>query len=310
MSGQLYGYADVGRMGLGHGLLAYGRCVVWCHDNNAQRIAPRWLRLRIGPYLRRERDKRFYYPLFQTGAQIGGWERLRLLLTAPRFSDQTEKPPAGFSPQNDTIVVFENAQSGNEAKYFHEIAGRSAIVRPALIDMTRPRYRPAPSTCPHIALHIRGGDFQAVDVSALKSGVHNIRLPQSWYADMLSGLRAGIGQDLPAIIYSDCSDEEIAGTLMLPRVTRAPRQESITDMLAMGQAEALISSGSGFSRWSAYLGQIPRLCYPGQRVVRTLDENQALELEPECETARDIPADFCDFIRVRLAAQKPGGVAF
>ncbi len=29
MAGALYGYADVGRFGLGHGLLAWGRCVVW-----------------------------------------------------------------------------------------------------------------------------------------------------------------------------------------------------------------------------------------------------------------------------------------
>lgn len=299
MPGKLYGYADVGRMGLGHGLLAWGRCVVWCHEQRVPVIAPQWLRPRIGPYLRRERDKRFYYRLFHTGRQVGGMRRLRLLASAQRLAAETELPPPDFQPEQDTIVVFTNLISGNERTYYHEISGHSQIVREALIDMTRPRFRPTLIREPHIAIHIRGGDFATPgDLSMLKSGRHNQRLPMTWYGDMLDGLRQRLGDELPAIIYSDCPDAELSPLLKLQGVRRSRCNEAITDMLAMSEATVLISSGSGFSRWGSYLGQVPRLCFPGQRVVRTLGPVAGgVDLEPECEVGDDTLETFCQSIR-------------
>ncbi|MGH6908421.1 MAG: hypothetical protein ACREDX_11255, partial [Aestuariivirga sp.] len=184
MTGAFFGYADVGRVGLGHGLLAWARCVVWCDDRGAPVIAPRWLRPRIGPYIRRERDKRFYWRLFRAGRQIGGLRRLKLLATADRLSAQTELPEIGFRPTKNTVVVFKNAVADNERKHFHEIAGKSAIVREALIDITRPRFLPPPPREPQIAIHVRGGDFSLpASIETIKGGRHNVRLPIVWYVE-------------------------------------------------------------------------------------------------------------------------------
>lgn len=301
MAGGLFGYADVGRVGLGHGLLAWARCVVWCHDRDARVIAPRWLRLRIGPYLRRERDKRFYYRLFRTGRQIGGWSRLRLLVTADRLNAETQMPLPGYRPARSTVVVFANALADNERKHFHEIVGRSGIVREALIDMTCPQFLPPSPRTPHVAIHVRGGDFATpAGIETIKSGSHNLRLPVDWYVEMLAGLRRRLGVDLPAVVYSDCPDAEIAPLFALPRVARSRYKDAITDMLAISGASVLISSGSGFSRWGSYLGQVPRLCFPGQRTVRVLGPVEGgIDLEPECETAGEVPASFCKPIAVR-----------
>lgn len=292
----LYGYADVGRFGLGHGLLAWGRCVVWCHQRNAPVIAPRWLRLRIGPYLRRERDKRFYYSQFRTGRQIGGLRRASLLALADKCSAQSQLPPPGFRPTRDTVVVFSNSPADNERKHFHEIVGASRIVREALIDMTRPRFLPSPPRERHIAIHLRRGDFATPgNISVLKRGLHNQRLPITWYVEMLTGLRQHLGDKLPAIVYSDCQDAELKPLLELEGVRRSSNKKAITDMLAISQAHVLISSGSGFSRWGSYLGQVPRLCFPGQREVRTLGPvKDGVDLEPECKTAAEIPEPLCE----------------
>ncbi len=45
---RLYGFPDMGRTGLGHSLLAWGRCAVWCRETGAIMLAPRWLRPRSG----------------------------------------------------------------------------------------------------------------------------------------------------------------------------------------------------------------------------------------------------------------------
>ena len=76
-----YGWTRLGRYGLAHGILAWARCVVWCEQTGAAMIAPFWFKPRIGPWLRRERDRRTYFKLFHAGRAIGGLRRLALLAT-------------------------------------------------------------------------------------------------------------------------------------------------------------------------------------------------------------------------------------
>lgn len=299
-----YGYADVGRYGLGHGLLAWARCVVWCHDHDAKVLAPRWLRLRIGPLLRRERDKRFYAKLFVRGEQLGPFERTWLLLTRPRRNVLDLAPQERASLADGTVVVFRNRVTGNEAAHFHEIVGRQQLVKARLKAMTRSRFHPIQLGQPHLALHVRGGDFvRPSSMDALQLGQQNQRLPVSWFADMVSGVRRRLGVQLPAIVYSDCPDNEIAALLKLPQVSRSSYLESVTDMLAMSEATVQISSGSGFSRWGAYLGDVPRICFPGQRHVRVLRHGPEgmPDREPEAMLADDLPESFIDHVRERVS---------
>jgi hypothetical protein len=295
---QLYSYPVVGRFGLGHSLLAWARCVVWSADHGAQRIAPQWLQPRIGPYLRREIDKRFYHGLFRSGSQIGGSKRLFLLATAKKVKIENWQMAHDFI--GPTIVVFENLKTKNEATFLKDILGRSVMVRDALVDMTRPKALPPVTPFAHLAIHVRGGDFTVVKDKALYStGVHNLRLPSYWYVSMLSELRKNLGFNLPAIIYSDCSDFELRELMSMENVKRAKKAGAVTDMLAMASAPVMISSGSGFSRWGSYLGQVPRICFPGQRAYRVLEPNIGVELEPECESS--IPQSFISHIKSSIA---------
>ena len=303
----LYAMAVTGRFGLGHGLLAWGRSAVWAKKNNATLIAPNWLQLRVGPYLRRERDKRFYYKLFQSGQQVGGMRRIALLLRANRLRvEQFASLPEQDHRARDTIVEFHNAVGDNEAKYFHEIFGHAQLIHAALLDMTKGRYRPHSIKQSHIAVHIRGGDFStAATPSQLLNGGHNLRLPIEWYVEMLQALRNAIGVEVPVIVYSDCADAEIASVLQLPNSTRSSNTQSITDMLAMAQATVMISSGSGFSRWGSYLGQVPRICYPGQRGVRVIGPlSDIIECEPEVLRGQYLPNQFIEAVAQRFSADK------
>jgi hypothetical protein len=300
----LYAMAVTGRFGLGHGLLAWGRSVVWARKNNATLIAPNWLQLRVGPYLRRERDKRFYYRLFRSGQQVGGIRRIALLLQAKRMRveecETLTQPSHGTS---DIIVEFHNAVADNEAKHFHEIFGHAQLVHAALLDMTKPRYHPHSGEKPHIAVHIRGGDFAiAASPDQLLKGGHNLRLPVEWYTEMIQALRNTVRIEVPVIVYSDCADMEIAPVLQLPNSKRSETRQSITDMLAMAQATVMISSGSGFSRWGSYLGQVPRICYPGQRGVRVIGPvRDSTENEPESLNGRDLPMQFKNLVVERFS---------
>lgn len=296
MNPTLYGHADVGRFGLGHSLLAWARCVVWCHRSGATMLAPRWLRLRVGPYLRRERDKRNYFLLFSGDGYVGGLRRAWCLWRYPVVD--VESAAALATPQPGTVVVFHNALADNERKHFHEVHGYAKLLHRELTRITRPAYRPAAPARPFIAVHVRMGDFSApADAGGIRPGVHNVRLPVEWYAQMLVAVRRGVGAEVEALVFSDGDDVSLAPLLRLPATQRPPRRQSITDMLSIAQSGLLISSGSGFSLWGAFLGEVPRICYPGQSVVAAhLDPM----MEVECETADDLPPAFAAALRSRL----------
>lgn len=296
----LYGYAVVGRYGLAHSLLAWARCWLWCQERGVPMLAPDWRHLRIGPLLRGERDSRQYHRLFKFDDYVRGLRRAYLLQAAKRIPAESCMPAELTSSSSRRILVFKNRLSLNEETHFQEVVGRAGLVRDALTAMTRPKFRPAKAAMPHIALHVRMGDFgHARSLEELRAGAKNSRLPVSWYRSMLQGLRAQLG-DVPAIVYSDGNDESLAALLTLKRVQRAPAQPSVTDLLSLAQAQLVISSGSGFSMWGAYLGNAPRICFPGQRLIRVLGEQSSLDCEPEAELTSDLSNDFIKYINSRL----------
>lgn len=259
----VYGYPDVGRFGLGHSLLAWARCAVWCEENGATMLGPIWLRPRIGPYLRRERDKREYFKLFTNAPYPSRLKRTWLLAAAKTIPIEElthdERPPDG------SVVVFSNCYARNFETHFHKVANHGDFLRSALLGMTKSAYLPKhPPSEPFVAIHVRLGDFKPYDESAATERLHNLRLPMDWYVEALIALRNELGFEIKARVYSDGSDRDIVNLLSQRGVVRAVEGPSITHLLEMTQATAMIASGSGFSFWSAFLGDVPRIVFPGQ----------------------------------------------
>lgn len=292
---RIYAIAILGRYGLTHGILAWARCRVWCEQHGATMVAPFWLKLRIGPYLRREFDKRNYFLLFHPGRGVAGLKRLALVLGAKRIDVRTEWPEIDIAGNGPTLIRFHNENTNNEQS-FYQIAEHGDFLRRELIAITRPRYLPAEVETPFIALHVRMGDFILPQSATITNAV-NTRLPVEWYADRLDALRAALGMPLRAVVFSDGDDASLAPLLEREAVSRAPRQQSVTDLLQIGQGVALIASRSGFSLWGAFLGNTPRISYPGQKIVPI---HAHPERDIESAIGTDIPSSFVDQIRPRI----------
>jgi hypothetical protein len=262
-------------------------------------VAPTWFHLkhRIGPILRGERDNRQYHRLFQFPGYVTGLKRLALLATSERVIAESADLAAVARERPGKLVVFSNRLTMNEETHFHEIIGRGLQVRDELRAITKPRHVPQPMARTYIALHVRMGDFSAPpSLDKLRAGAKNARIPLEWYCSMLTGVRARLGREVPAVVLSDGSDEALAPLLGLSAVTRSPRQSSVSDLLTMSEGGLLISSGSGFSMWGAYLGDLSRICYPGQRLVRVLAPANGADREPECESAQELPPQFLSLL--------------
>jgi len=283
----IYGLPLVGRHGLGHSLLAWGRCQIWCRDHGATPLAPRWLQPRIGPYLRRERDKRNYFLLFRRGHAIGGVRKAMILATTPQVDEAAYRAETARDP---LVVLFRSIADNDVREDFAPLKGQGRWLRRELEAMTRPGYRPKREIAKGaIAIHVRLGDFTVADAEQVARGRQNVRIGIDWYVEALARLRAGLGAATPAILFSDGADRELAPLLAVPGVSRAPRQSAVTDMLSIAGADALIGSGSGFSIWGSLLGEVPRLSASGQQLVRVLASPDA---EAELAPGADIPLSF------------------
>lgn len=301
----LYAYADVGTYGLAHSLLAWGRCRVWCNLTGVPILAPNWLHVqhRLGPILRRERDNRQYHLLFHFPGYVTGLRRYWMLVAGRRVSAEETDLSALLDSGEQALVVFHNSLSMNEETHFPEIIGHGDFLRRSLVEITRPQYLPQVTPTPHVALHVRMGDFSSnPSREALRTGAKNSRIPIEWYVEMLNGLRRALGP-VPAKLYSDGNDADLAPLLALPGVIRPAKAPSVTDLLGLAQASAVISSGSGFSMWGAFLADSPRICFPGQRFTRVLARGCTAtpDLEPECESWDELPASTLQAIQARLA---------
>ena len=292
----IYGYPDVGRHGLGHSLLAWGRCQLWCRDNGAQPLSPRWLRLRLGPYLRRERDKRNYFLLFRSGNAIGGLRKAWILATTRKVD---ESDAASVNPAEPAVVVFRSIPDNDVRRDFAALRGEGAWLRRQLEAMTLPRHLPAGPAFPHVAIHVRLGDFSVSDPDSAQRGQQNVRTGIDWFVSTLQALRASLGESIPAIVYSDGSEEELLPLLRLPSVVRAPAQSAVADLLSIARADALLGSGSGFSIWGSLLGDVPRLSAHGQQLTSVLDHEDA---EIELEQGAAIPERFAERVLQRRSA--------
>jgi hypothetical protein len=270
---RIYGYADVGRSGLGNMLFPWARCVLWTRDHAVGMLAPEWWTFRIGPYFRRERDKRQYQKLLGTAGYIGGF-RKQWLMRALRRVDEDALQGA---PKDGVVVQFKGIKG-----YFEPLRGRADEVRSELLRIAR-RPPAASIGSPYIGVHVRRGDFSIPQsAKTLVDGAECYQIAIEWYIEALRAVRSAIGTPVQALVFSDGSPAELGALLAEPNVALRAGATALDDMLALGDSGVLIASGSTFSMWGSYLRGAPTLWYPGQRRQRVLGPTNApIDLEPE-----------------------------
>lgn len=284
----LFGYPVIGRAGLGNELFAWARCFLWCRDNQAPMLAPRWRQIHIGPYLRGERDKRQYHLLFHNAGYVGGWRRQQILWSARQLGE-TEWTAGEAASAKSTVVRFQGMRD-----HFTPLLGRHAEIRRELARITRPNYLPAGLPAePFLGVHIRLGDFKnPPNQAALAGGEWNYRIDLHWYAHAIRAVRNAIGEECLALVCSDGEESELGPVLSLPNAAIHRSGSAIGDLLSLSAARILVASGSSFSMWASFLGQIPTVWFPGQRRWSLVGPEFGFESEPELAPDQDLPGSF------------------
>ena len=271
-----YTFASLGKMeslgvrlggaGLGNIMFPWATALVYARNNNLQIIQTTWKNLKIGTFLRKERDKRMYMDLFSEADGVSGFKKFFLL----NFSNNIMV----FSGMNDLFEPFKNDQ---------------IFVKSELLKIINPYHisRAKEFNSNSIAIHIRMGDFaNPINEKVLRNGAWNYRLPIKWYISLIEKIQKE--SNLPIYIFSDAEDCELKEILAYDNCNRAYFGSAISDMLALSTCKVLISSASTFSMWASFLGQIPTIWFPGQMRQTLLLDNSKFEGEVDYDD--DLPS--------------------
>lgn len=262
----LYAGPRLGRAGLGNILFPWARAELFARSTGIRIVAPDWGTLRVGPYLRREPDKRRYGSFFTCTDHVHGMRRFVLdKFATPLLEGQPECVyDAAKCSARPHVVVFSGI-----GELFSPLLSEHEYVRQRLWDMTRIQLRPgAGAKGPQfIAMHVRRGDITRQGFTESDLAVSNQYTPLDWFVEMAVAMRReSTTAEMPIVVYSDGSADELSALLKVSGVQMAQRQPAIVDLWSMSQASLLFASGySTFSMWASYLGGMPSVYAPGKR---------------------------------------------
>lgn len=239
--GGLYAYPDVGRTGLCNMLFPWARAVLYARKKNCRILAPRWTKmLRVGPWLRGERDKRYYNGLFTNDGYVKGVGRAYAFIRAlgQRYD---ERSPAIYDLKKG-LVVFRGL--GN---YFMDFPDDAAFLREELLKIVSKRIVSKLGELPRefIGVHVRCGDFVSTGQS----------MSNEYYLKGIEIAKSIVGMQRPVLVFSDAKGDELSYLSDCPGVRFMPAAPAIHDVLALSRASILVGTNhSSFSEWAVFLG--------------------------------------------------------
>lgn len=252
-----YVFPNLARRGLCNMLFTWAQAVSHCYHHKAEMIAPIWIKImRIGPWLRRERYKRFYGGEFTNNGYITGFRRWFLL----HFQKKNIKIFSGMEGFFDPFL--------RDQKIIKDELYR--IVSPYILSKVKNDFVESDRSV--IAVHVRRGDFSKVGLAT----------PDSWFIDAINIALQNVGENKVIIrVFTDGYPEEvmfISKAFPQHKVIVMGKAPAIQDLLMMSKATILVcSSESTFSMWAVFLGQMPSVWKEGS-VVPNLYVNKSCAL--------------------------------
>jgi hypothetical protein len=296
--------------GIGNCLYAYFHAVVLAKQHDGQLIAPTWRSLKVGPLLRREFSLRRYGKMFRPHPdEISGLNKAFQLAIGWRRRKRVQiriGQPVNILATAGLMVV----QTPIGKFTFAGLHSHREMLRRRLLEIMihPPREAPRWGTCNYVAVHIRLGDFKPSQPDQIKALKDGLRIPLVWYEAAIRRVRA-IFPELPVLVFSDGHEHELADILTINGVKLRREPSDVADLLALAQARLLIGSNSTFSRWAAFLGNMPSIWLKTEQMTERPtsepvpficidDDFEAISRENLCirddiEVASYFPAQYC-----------------
>jgi hypothetical protein len=265
-------HARLPRGGLGNKLLVWARATVFGALNNLPVVTTGWADVRIGPLLRRERFKRYYFGYFRSQHPL---QLLRLFCSYAVSSRTREPELQSREAASETLYVFRELP--RYPNYFDGLRDYRGLIKDSLWNMTSPSVlgEALKSPPPVIGVHVRRSDFREQAPGELPGAETNVRTPSEHFIRSIRLVREIHGGDLGVTVYTDAHPEELRDLLTLGNVAISSSSNALYDLISLSRSRCLIlSHGSTFGYWAGFLADVPVIVpYPLISPIRPAEIN-------------------------------------
>jgi hypothetical protein len=257
-------------------MLIYARAIKIAHTYDLPLISPTWVQFNLGPYLRKEKDKRHYANIFKPSG-VYGLKKYFLLNTMHSY-DESEAASVS-EKDNKGVIVVEKLKNR-----FLPILHDHQLIADRLMDDIYPKHLSNIPTKKNnaIGVHLRLGDYEP-----------KLRMSLFWYATTINKIRQQAGQETEIHIFTDGTDEELKPFLKMTNSKRVFYGSAISDIIALSRYKIIVASDSTFSAWGSYLGQVPTI-YCKRRFGKVLEDESKECILKETD---ELPQPFVDYLR-------------
>jgi hypothetical protein len=232
--------------------------------------------LKIGPWLRGEKNKRNYKGFFnfEKNAIAAQMDRRKAIQNSK--SDLVLEPDIEKLTDNEIGCNYLFTSVPHYEHHFDGLQERRNLVLEIFWNLISHKIKQnldqLPKPC--IGVHIRLGDFKKA-VEGIKFGtVGHTRSPEEYFVNMVRSIRKVHGTSLPVTVFTDGKKRELQQLFALENVFLSKGNDDLTDLLLLSKSEILITSaGSTFSYWAAFLSDATVLVHPTYTNIKIRPEN-------------------------------------
>lgn len=247
--------ARIPRTGLGHALGLYARAFLYAAKGQARFVHPNWFKLRLGPYLRREADKRNYHRIIRVPTSWGLPRRhacRRFWMTVVDEDSFDPSRASQFLVVKDDGPLHPRTISWMKSGHPFRRTLASALES---ISVVAPARRKLGTRS--IGIFHRSGDFRGIrpssgDARTLRVHGYGYRPPE-YAAEALAKLREIAGWQVPAVLSTDAAPDEVAVIIRQGGVQLSQTKSALANMLEMSQHDVLIVGTSSYANWAWFL---------------------------------------------------------
>ena len=254
--------ARLPRAGLGNKLFVWARALVFAKKNNLPLYIIGFNRIHIGPFLRREKAKRFYFGQFKKNSVAVQMIYLQHIFTKTSIVKEPDLESEAI--QFNTRYLFDQIPSWKN--YFGSIWSYRLMIKEAFFEILSEKVKEQVNqnnSNIEVGIHIRMGDFKTLPTGADFKLFGASRTPLNYFIDCVQKITGLLKVSPKATIFSDGYKEELEEILNLENITLSECSIDVVDLINLSRSKIIITSAhSSFSEWAGFLSESPIIRHP------------------------------------------------
>lgn len=272
------------RAGLGNQLFPLMKAYTFAYLNHLPVVVVNYHQVKVGPWLRGEKNKRNYnrFFVFQkniVAEQLEKW-KIRKYVRSKQYTEPEIKM-IGDKEALSEYFVF--SAIPHYAKRFDGLKENRELVISLLSDIIAPSIKKKVDQLiiPCIGVHIRMGDFRKLRQGEEFGKVGAVRTPEDYFINIINSIRKLHGSDLPVSVFTDGSKSELSKLFKLRNINLVEGNNALVDLLLLSRSKIIITSASStFSYWAAFISEATIISHPAfvnLKIRPEMDKKQLFE---------------------------------